>query len=306
MRGTLNPDLTIAVRILITGGFVLQNVQRQPGYALISAVRSDEFGAIHHYCFALSESTFSQQQIEAAKIASIHHTAQLILVGSGVYDVPTVTWDRFVNLFGGPIFSMSPLEPEFGKNLVQLGHNQMPVGLEGRADDLLELYVHAALEFTLGGRVIRYGQERRFEARPDGLAIPGSNFTALYDAKAYTEGYEVTIEAIRQFSSYVNEFKSKYEAYLPRLNSFLVISGSFPHNDEILDRRSRDFLAVCGVPLSFITAETLAQIVSLLTEHTATRRSINWSRIFTNPVVKYQQVESEVKVLHRDGIIRGA
>ena len=82
-----------------------------------------------------------------------------------------IEWDRFLNLFGGPIFGLSPLESDFGTQLNQLGQNKLPLGLEGKADDLFELYVRNAFEFIFGCKVIRYGQDRRFETRPDGIIL---------------------------------------------------------------------------------------------------------------------------------------
>ncbi len=187
-----SPDLSIAVRTLTAGGFLLEGAERNPGYVILHMSRIDEFGATHRYCFALAEDHFGESQIAAARIAAEHHHAQLVLIGQNESHFPTVAWDRFINLFGGPVFSTSPLEPDFAEHLIALGHNQLPASLQGRADDLFEAYVRVALEFVLGTRVVRYGQDRRFEARADGLVLPYHNFAALYDAKAYQEGYEVT------------------------------------------------------------------------------------------------------------------
>src|SRR6266850_8122845 len=213
------PDVSIAVRTLTTGGFILESAERNPGYILLHMSRIDEFGASHHYCFAVAEEHFGQAQVETARIAAEYRHAQLVLIGRNDSTLPTVEWDRFINLFGGPVFSASPLEPDFADHLIALGHNRLPDGLQGRADDLFEAYVHVALEFMLGTRVVRYGQNRRFEARPDGIVLPYRNFAALYDAKAYREGYEVTAETIRQFKSYVEDFSSRYQSYLA-LNAF--------------------------------------------------------------------------------------
>jgi hypothetical protein len=190
------------------------------------------------------------------------------------YQKQTVEWDRFINLFGGPVFSASPFEPDFVEHLITLGGNQVPEGLEGRADDLFEVYVRIALEFVLGTRVVRYGQNRRFEARPDGIILPYRNFAALYDAKAAQDGYEVTADTMRQFKSYVDDFSSRYQSYL-RLNAFVVISGTFRHGSETLARRSRELLVECGVPLTFLTASSLTDIIALLAQHPKTRRSIH-------------------------------
>jgi hypothetical protein len=291
------PDLPIAIRTFTAGGFLLEGAERNPGYAILHMSRGDEFGATHHYCFALAEGPFGESQI-AAK----HRRAQLVLIGQNESVLPTLEWDRLINLFGGPVFSASPLEPDFAEHLIALGYNQLPTGLQGRADDLFETYVRVGLEFMLGTRVVRYGQNRRFEARPDGIVLPYRNFAALYDAKAYRDGYEVTAETIRQFKSYVEDFSGRYQSYLG-LNAFIVISGTFPHENETLARRSRELFAECRVPLVFLTAASLANIIGLLAEHPKARRSIHWSRVFAQPVVSPQDVQTELKAVLRDGII---
>jgi hypothetical protein len=296
-------DLTIAVRTLVTGGFILESVERKPGYALLHMLRYDEFGATHRYCFVLAETCLGTAQVAAARISAQHHHEQLVLIGPEGNSVPTIEWDRFLSLFGGAIFSSGPLEADFGNQLVALGHNQLPDGLQGKADDLFEAYVRAALEFMLGQRVIRYGQDRRFEARPDGIVLPHKNFSALYDAKAYSEGYQVDLDSIRQFKSYVTDFTQRYHAYLPRLNAFIVLSGTFPHRDQTLAKRSRDLFAECGVPLIFLTADSLAEIIRLLAMHPAARSAINWPRIFADPIIRPIQVQDELSAVLRDGII---
>jgi len=56
---------------------------------------------------------------------------------------------RFINLFGGPVLSMNPLEPGFVDHLNTLAYNQLPNGIQGQPDDLFEAYVRSALEFIL-------------------------------------------------------------------------------------------------------------------------------------------------------------
>jgi hypothetical protein len=299
-----SPNLSIAIRTLTTGGFMLESADRNPGYVLLHMSRVDEFGANQSYSFAIAEERFGHGQVATAQIAADHRHAQLILIGPNESGLPTVEWDQFINLFGGPVFSASPLEPDFAEHLITLGSNQVPEGLQGRADDLFDAYARIALEFMLGTRVVRYGQNRLFEARPDGIVLPYRNFAALYDAKAYRNGYEMTAESIRQFKSYVDDFSGRYQSYL-RLNAFVVISGTFKHGTNTLARRSRELLAECGVPLTFLTASSLADIIALLVQHPKARRSIHWPKIFVEPVIDPQHVRTELEAVLRDDVIPG-
>jgi len=241
--------------------------------------------------------------VETAAITASHHRSQLVIIGDSRVGIPSLSWQRFTNLFGGPINSTSPLEPEVAQQLVELGYNRLPTGLAGGPDELFELHVQAALEFILAGRVIRYGQDRRFEVRPDGIALPHERFRALYDAKAYANGYPVTAESLRQFKTYVDDFVSRYEAYLLRLNSFIVISSTFAQGDAALTQRHQEFIASAGIPLSFMRAETLAGIVRLMSANPAYRRSIDWARIFASPVVELNGVEEALHAAQADRIV---
>ena len=297
------PELSVAIRTLVGGGFIVDDAQRKPGYILIFAHRCDEFGAEHSYCFAIAEDYLNNVQVDAARIAADYRNAQLIVVGSSDAEIPVVHWSRFINLFGGPIFSISPLELDFREQLLILAHNQLPDGLQGKADDLFERYAQIALEFILGGRVVRYGQSRQFEARPDGIAMPSLNFSALYDAKAYSEGYKITSTSMRQFKSYVDDFSRRYQSYLPRLNVFIVISSKFLHRPNTLEKRSRELLSQCQVPLAYLTASSLAEILEVTANHPQFRRSINWSRVFADPIVHPEEVKREIEAISRDHII---
>jgi hypothetical protein len=297
------PSLQVAVRTLTVGGFILEKASRYPGYAVIYMHRYDEFGVKQQYCFALFEKKPESGQIEGAKIAANHHKAELVVISpTTIHEKPNIEWTRFLSLFGGPVYSYSPLEPEFGDYLKQLGLNKLPAGLEGKPDDLFELYVHRALEFIFGCKVHRYGQERRFEARPDGIILQDRTFSALYDAKAYSKGYDVTLDSIRQFSSYVSEFRNRYNQYF-ELHSFIVISGTFSHTKKTLESRSRQFLSEANIPLVFLTAESTARIINLLLDFPAARRSINWRKIFVNSVIDPELVQAELQIIDQDKII---
>ena len=299
-----HPDIAIAINTLTTGGFLLEGATRNPGYIILHASRYDEFGTTQRYCFLIAEDLLSEDYVSGAQIAANHKGETLVAVGRGEISCSRVDWESFINLFGGPIYRLSPLEPEFVGSLLVLGRNELPDNLSGKADDLFEIFVHSALEFVLGGRVVRYGQARRFEERPDGLAIPSPRFIALYDAKAYGDGYKVSIDTIRQFSSYISNFNASYSSWY-RLNSFILVSGTFPHTDKILERRSRELLAKSGIPLSFLTAGTFGKIVEIIKKYPLLRRSIDWSRIFTSPIVNSDNVQQQIDAILRDRIVKG-
>ena len=219
--------------------------------------------------------------------------------------MPVFNLDQFHDRLGGAIHSVLPLQPEYCAHLEVLGHNAVPTELNGTADDLFEEYVHAGLQFMLGRRVIRYGQERRFETVPDGVAFDHAAALILYDAKAAKNGYDVDTTSVRQFGDYVRRFDAAYERLLGRLSAFVVVSGSFENGDESLEDRARDFLAEYGCPLSFMTASEMGAIVNLLAAQPLFRRSIEWKRVFSRAIVRVGDVQAELGRLNRDGLVGG-
>lgn len=298
----LKPNLATAVRTLTAGGFILKRAERKPGYSLLYFSRFDEFGSIQEYCFVVTSNHISVKQIKGATIAAKHHNAKLVIIGRGD-GKPRVEWDRFINLFGGPVVNTSPLDPIFSKQLVKLSHNELPTDIKGKPDDLFELFTHTALEFIFGGRVVRYGQVRRYEPIPDGLIIPDLNFSALYDTKASVDGYKLTIGGMRQFKSYVTDFQSRYSSHI-QINSFIVISSDFKNTKTTLEKRSKELQAETRVPMSFLDIESFKKILKLLIEYPLMRRSINWSRVFSEVIVQTKIVKKEIERIKKDEIVR--
>jgi len=281
------PENEIAnlMRTVISAGFEVTAVQSKPNYVVMELVRADEFGIRMKYILAYAgDGPIPGTDVEALQKLSSHKGASLVLVGcsGSAGDVIVLTKADLFRRIGGIVTSMLPLEPEFGTQLVTLGKNQMPAGLHGSTDDLFEAYVHAGLQFLLRGRVLRYGQDRRFEAVPDGLVL--SVPLLLYDAKASDPRYEFDRTAIRQFADYVRQFHGRYEGYVGRLYSFVVVSHAF-QDEGVLTARSNELYADCGVPMVCLTAEVLARMVSLFAGRPAFRAVVDWKEIFTSPIV---------------------
>jgi hypothetical protein len=295
------------VRTLVGNGFTLHAVTQKATYALFSCHRYDEFGAQSRYEFVLCEEPLGAAAISALTRHAKRESSQPIIVGTALqndHGVPTLDWPSFLQKCGGPIKSWLPLNPTFSSSLVKLGHDQAVLGLTGRPDDLFEEYVHAGLQFLLADRVIRYGQNRRGEALPDGAALGSKQPIFLYDAKAYSNGYPLSRSSIRQFADYVRSFHTKYEVYLGRLHTFLVISGHFRPKVERLRHFSGQLYAECGVPLSYLEAKDMGCIVEHIAARPATRLALDWRRILAGNQIRCDAVIAALKAAQKDRAIR--
>jgi len=307
VRPPADERMTTAVRTLVGNGFTLDRVLRKPRYLVLDCTRLDEFGAEIPYAIVVADGMLGDGDLRSierdAKIGGGRH---VVLIGEQPpTTVPCVTWDTFLARLGGPIKTWLPLEPTFKSQLEMLGHNCLPDALAGRPDELFEEYVQAALQFVLANRVHRYGQERRFEVRPDGIAFAGpSAATCLYDAKAYRDGFSVERSAIRQFADYVHDFHQRYEHYLGRVRAFLLISGHFQDSPESIQERSSELLAECGVPLCCVSADVLGDSVALLAQHPAYRRGLDWVRLFSRARLQAPDVRKELQAAMKDGLVR--
>lgn len=308
----MKPEETLPtiVRTLLSLGFQIIHSSRKPAYMALCIARLDELGVENRYVLACCETDYrlSEGDIQSLRRLAEQERAAPVVLGAAENSptgIPVMTIDNFLARLGGPVSALLPLEPDFPEQLRILGNNALPPGLAGKPDTIFEEYVHAGLQFLLQDRVVRYGQERRFEALPDGL-VPGRRSPLmLYDAKAAAGGYHVTIATIRQFADYVRKFHDRYENYVDRLFSFLVISGQFS-SDETLQDRSDQLYAECGVRLAFMPADEMAAIIAILADRPVYRSAIDWKEIFSKTTVTADLVRKSIEARRRDGVIHGS
>jgi hypothetical protein len=282
-------------------------VERKANFLLFHLVRADEFGIAIRYLLAYSgKERMSSGDIAAVeKIAALEGGSLVLVSDSQASDGKHVllTTGELIGRLGGVVNSMLPLEPEYPQQLELLGFNKLPTALKGKPDDLFEAYAHAGLQFLWRGRVIRYGQKRRFEAVPDGLALGAKIPFLLYDCKAADTAYEFSATTIRQFADYINDFTRRYQIYLGRLHCILAISSAF-QDQATLRNRSDELYGKCGVPLVCLTAKDLARMVTLFSEHISLRSVVDWADILRPPIVDLSRAEAGLQARMRDGIIR--
>jgi hypothetical protein len=301
-------ELPNLMRTLLAAGFDVIRVDRKPNYLALTLERPDEFAIGIKYLVAYAgDRLISDPDIEGLKKLSSSESSSLVIVSNNA-NIPresaiVVTRAKFFGLVGGVVSSVLPLEPEYGGQLAILAKNQLPQGLTGESDDLFEAYVHAGLQFLLRGRVLRYGQNRRFEAVPDGLALVNGTPLILYDAKAAKDPYELSKTAIRQFADYIGQFNSRYEAHVGRVHAFAVVSNAFQEH-KVLMERSNELYAECGVPLVCVTAESISKMVSLFADRPLFRSVVDWKNVFVPPTLDFGKVKEIVEARKRDEVVR--
>jgi hypothetical protein len=293
---------------LVGAGFTVTNTTTKPSYFVAHAKRFDEFGIASRYVFGYCTSgALSAADRATLNKLALENLASLVIAGNiepGTDGVGVcIGKEDLLAKLGGAVMSLLPLEPEYTAQLLSLAKNQLPDGLIGKADDMFERYVHAGFQFLLRGRVLRYGQERRFEALPDGLVLNSSAPLMLYDCKATESVYEITRDTIRQFADYVRSFQARYGNYLEEPHAFVIVAPDFQRLST-LHGRSNELYAHCHVPLVCLTASALAACVRLFVERPLLRTAIDWKEIFVPPMVEVSNLEKQVTARVNDRVIR--
>lgn len=297
------------IKTLIGSGYTHVLVDTAANCTLIHVERVEQLGVKVKYLIAITSC-----RLNHADVASLIQEAgakgeYLVIVGDTNCDsegTPVLSFDQFFDRLGGAVFSLLPLDPCFGERLLELGGNVVPQGLKGTADKLFEDYVHSGLQFIFRSRVIQYGQDRRGDPVTDGVIMLQSAPLLLYDAKAAKGGYDVSMESVRQFADYVNEFHKSYERTVGRLTAFLVVSGSFDADEDKLGDRSAMMKGKCGVPLCFLDADTFTKIIDLMVKQPLYRQTIDWPLVFSRTSVRYKDVEISLKARLKDAVLPAA
>lgn len=304
LGGGVDQRLPVMIFSLLGNGFAIDAVRTASSYGQIECRRIDEFGVATLYEFILPRGEIQPASLNAITRRANNRGAHTVIVSENIpEDLPGMDWPTFQARLGGPIKSWLPFEPSFPEALVTLGHNNPFDGVEGRPDELFEEYVHVALQFLLLGRIVRYGQDRRGEARPDGAGLGGGMPTFLYDAKAYTDGYPVDLDSIRRFCSYVQEFNENYQHYVGQVHSFLVVSGHFAGEPDSLQEKSDQMHAKCGVRLTYVTAKELGTATQLLANYPTLRRSVDWKLIFSRTIFTASRVKKSLDAAVKDRVV---
>ena len=303
------PKLRNIVRTILLNGYIIESFARPATDAYLILVRKrdilgGEARIVLLFADIVSSGLLSRLVGDARQHnAAAVHVSQRIQNGIG-NGIQQIALPEFYNLLGGEIRT----DRIFAKNLRhvmdELGHNRLPTSFSGKPDDLLEAYTEECLEFLLECPVRRYGQERRFEPLPDGLALGRNKFNLYFDSKAYAREFHPSKDDIRRFASYVQDFNTRYSSYVGPISLFLVVSGSFSTDKSAITEKINDFYAECATPMAFVCAKDLADAVSKCASSDSRRAAINWRRVLVPQVFEMSRLRKELLRVSKDAIVR--
>ena len=294
-------ELPTLVRTLLLNGYTIDSVQRSDAAQTLKIHRIDKLGACVNYLLLAAESPSEDVIIPFQKRAAEFHATA---IGLGNFTTPlfsVLPLAGFYRLLGGSIDEVIIYDDGLPKKLDDLGHNRVPSGLSGMADDLLEDYTKQCLQFVTGRRSRRYGRERLFEPVPDGIVFEDG--AILIDTKAYSGGFEIQADDVKRFASYVNDFNSRYSSELGRVHSFVVVTGHFTQSEGSIEARRAELYAECETQLTCLAASDLGMIVEQLRQMPRFRGAIGWNRLFSRLFLTPALVREECERVRKDGVI---
>lgn len=298
--GQLSTEIRRLIRTLLLNGFTIDSVLRSNASQIFEVHRVDELGACVPYAFLVS----SDPQ-EEVLIPFLKRAQELKATPIGLGDFSTslfsvLPFSRFYRILGGSIDESVVYDDELPSKLDALGHNRLPSGLSGKADELLEDLTKQCLQFMTGRRSRRYGKERLFESVPDGIVF--EDFAVLFDSKAYSSGFTIEADDIKRFAAYVKDFNQRYRNELGSIHTFIVVTGHFSQEITTLEVRRSEFYSECQTQLTCLKAVDLGDMVKKIRVEPRYRKAIVWKRLFSAIVLSPELVQQEIDRIQKDGV----
>jgi hypothetical protein len=235
-------------------------------------------GARVPYLFAVTDTgDLSDSTVERIRNVAFREARVPVIIGPNPMD-GTVTWNEFLEAFGGEVPSWRALSDDYPLRLETLAVNKLPKDESGEAWRLFEGAVADGLEFVLGRRVTRLGGGRRGQRVSDILVNTPDSAVCVVDAKAYESPFNVTAPALRSLGEYVTNQVTRQQGQ-NTVGSAILVAAAFQQNPESLLAAANGFLADYRVPLALIEIETLNEMVRRMSESPHLRSAIRWRQI---------------------------
>jgi hypothetical protein len=298
-------DFSNIISTLVLNGFHIHQVERFYGMtSIIHTYKYDKLGAEIRYSILFSEDKSETAIMQSLEKSATTYTAMPIMVNDYWHTtkVKSYTNEKFYDFFGGIVNTGLILIPNLSQFLDELGHNQLPAGLSGKPEDLLEYYTSECLQYIFESPTRRYGSDRLFEKLPDGIVLCKGRFMILFDAKAHQDGFSFDSKTINSLRGYAEEFSQKYGSYFGSIFTVIVVSGHFNDSGKALEGRADELYKYCNCKISTISAKELGNVVELLRNNCDIKGSINWKNVFANVIVETKYVQQEIDKINKDNL----
>lgn len=274
------PDTAIATRTLIAAGFTVIGAERHGTHIEIDCSHTDFLGFTVQYRVAI----FDADEPPSAEVSIIHHSSQkdnrVPIVVAASSGEGWLLWVDFLDSLGGAVPSWRALDSSFGNTLLTLAKNQSSEAEQGEAWLDFEEATADAFEFMLGHRVSRLGGRRRGKKVSDLLAQMPDGRILVVDTKAYRDPFDASSGSLRPLQEYTARQVTRQRGTNDVAGAILV-ANEFKQDETGLARIAGDFQAQSRVPITFVCAGTLVQLVESVARNVTLRSAIRWPALLS-------------------------
>ena len=288
------PRVSIAARTLLVAGYEIENSRRQPGHIEILCNLKSSLSATIRYLIAITElDQFDIDSVEEIRSVAENDGRVAVFVAAQA-NHEQLGWIDFLDALGGAVPSWRALTNDYAGKLNSASRNEAPEDFQGEVWRLFEDLVSDGLEFSFGRKVRRMGARKRGQRVSDMITQIPDGAVIVVDAKAASGNFDAAISNLRPLIEYTKVQKLRQRGQND-VFAALVVSSGFKQDGPGLSSISNQFLAEASVPVSFMSAETLAHVIHCHTAKPSMRGAIHWRRLLSAGLITAEQFDQELE-----------
>ena len=288
-----NPNVALAARTLLLAGYAIENSRRQPTHIEILCHKTSVLASDVRYLVAITEAdSFTEHTVQELSRIAGREGRSLVLVGATATELQ-LGWVDFLDALGGAVPSWRALAPEYENNLLTTASNRLPVGVTGEAWRLFE-DVADGFELVFGRKVRRMGARKRGQRVSDMITQIPDGAVLVVDAKATAGTFSASISELRPLIEYARMQRLRQRGH-NEVFAAVLVAPAFEQDASGLNDVSKQFLAETGVPVAFLPATLLGQMVTLLSQRPDLRTAVHWRSLFSGGLIDVRDFQSELR-----------
>jgi len=289
-----NPNVALAARTLLLAGYAIENSRRQPTHIEILCHKTSVLASDVRYLVALTEAdSFTEHTVQELRRIAGREGRSLVLVGATATELQ-LGWADFLDALGGAVPSWRALAPEYENSLLTTGTNRLPVGVTSEAWRLFEDLVADGFELVFGRKVRRMGARKRGQRVSDMITQIPDGAVLVVDAKATAGAFSATISELRPLIEYTRMQRLRQRGH-NEVFAAVLVAPAFDQDASGLSSVSKQFLAETGVPVAFLQAALLGQMVTSFSQRPDLRIAVHWRSLFSGGLIEARDFESELR-----------
>jgi hypothetical protein len=288
-----SPNVALAARTLLLAGYAIENSRRQPTHIEILCHKTSVLASDVRYLVAITEAeSFTEHTVQELRRIAGREGRSLVLVGATATELQ-LGWVDFLDALGGAVPSWRALAPEYENDLLTTAGNRLPAGVTGEAWRLFEDLVADGFELVFGRKVRRMGARKRGQRVSDMITQMPDGAVLVVDAKATASAFNASISELRPLIEYTRMQRLRQRGH-NEVFAAVLVAPAFEQDCSGLSAVSRQFVTEAAVPVGFLHASVLSQMVTSLSQRPDLRVAVHWRSLFSGGLVDAHDFQSEL------------